>query len=212
MAKCIIKEAKDFVNRILTPLDKHYYHSYEHALDVMQRAVYLAEREWLSSADIEMLALAWLFHDTGFVVKYDKNEAIWAKIAENYLKSISYPADRIQKIQEIILATDPDYKKPKNIYEKIIKDSDMDNLWRDDFLEKSNNIKKELETIKKIKIKDPDWHHSLVDLLLEYKFRTKSQKQERDIKKEENLEKMLKEIKEKYKSPKTEELKKYLKN
>jgi len=26
------------------------------------------------------------------------------------------------------MATDPDYKKPKNILEKIIKDADMDNL------------------------------------------------------------------------------------
>jgi hypothetical protein len=26
------------------------------------------------------------------------------------------------------MATDPEYKNPKNIYEKIIKDADMDNL------------------------------------------------------------------------------------
>jgi hypothetical protein len=39
-----------------------------------------------------------------------------------------YPEDKIKKINEIILATKPSYKNPKNIYEEIIKDADMDNL------------------------------------------------------------------------------------
>ncbi len=194
MRKDLIKNAKKFVNRILTPLENHYYHSYEHAIDVMQRAVYLSEKEWLSCEEIEIMALAGLFHDTGFSVQYDKNEQIWAKIAENYLKSIDYNPKKIKIIKRIILATDPNYKKPKDIYEKIIKDSDMDNLWRDDFRKRANNLKEEIETVKKIKIKDPEWNHSLVELLLENNFNTDSQKKERLRKKEENTKKILKEI------------------
>lgn len=199
MQKNIIKDAKAYVNMLLTPLNKHYYHSYEHSIDVMQRAIYLAEKEKLSIEEIEMMALAGIFHDTWFIVRYDKNEPIWALIAKNYLLWIDYPEDKIKKIEEIILATDPDYKNPKNIYEKIIKDADMDNLWRDDFEKKANDIKKEIETIKKIKIKDPEWKHSIVQLLSEHKFNTWSQKKERDLKKQENLENMIKKIKSDYK-------------
>ena len=172
MEKNILWNAKKYVNLLLSPLNNHYYHSYEHAIDVMQRAIYLSEQENLPVDEIEMMALAGLFHDTGFIVMYDKNEPIWAKIASNYLKSINYDKNKIKLIEQIILATDPDYTNPKNIYEKIIKDADMDNLWRDDFQKKSNDIKKELETVKKIKIKDPEWHHSLVDLLISHKFNT----------------------------------------
>ena len=182
MEKNILWNAKKYVNLLLSPLNKHYYHSYEHAIDVMQRAIYLSEQENLSVDEIEMMALAGLFHDTGFIVMYDKNEPIWAKIASNYLKSINYDKNKIKLIEQIILATDPDYTNPKNIYEKIIKDADMDNLWRDDFQKKSNDIKKELETVKKIKIKDPEWHHSLVDLLISHKFNTDVQRKERDKK------------------------------
>jgi len=39
-----------------------------------------------------------------------------------------YPNDKIELIEKIILATDPAYKDPKNQYEEIIKDADMDNL------------------------------------------------------------------------------------
>jgi len=199
MEKNILWNAKKYVNLLLSPLNNHYYHSYEHAIDVMQRAIYLSEQENLPVDEIEMMALAGLFHDTGFIVMYDKNEPIWAKIASNYLKSINYDKNKIKLIEQIILATDPDYTNPKNIYEKIIKDADMDNLWRDDFQKKSNDIKKELETVKKIKIKDPEWHHSLVDLLISHKFNTDVQRKERDKKKQENLNKMITKLKREYK-------------
>ena len=199
MEKNILWNAKKYVNLLLSPLNKHYYHSYEHAIDVMQRAIYLSEQENLPVDEIEMMALAGLFHDTGFIVMYDKNEPIWAKIASNYLKSINYDKNKIKLIEQIILATDPDYTNPKNIYEKIIKDADMDTLWRDDFQKKSNDIKKELETVKKIKIKDPEWHHSLVELLISHKFNTDVQRKERDKKKQENLNKMITKLKKEYK-------------
>jgi hypothetical protein len=70
-----------------------------------------------------------------------------------------YDKDKIKQIEEIILATDPDYSNPKNIYEKIIMDSDLDNFGREDFFDKMENIHKERETIKKIKLRDPGWKH-----------------------------------------------------
>jgi len=49
-------------------------------------------------------------------------------------------------------------------------------------------IKTELETIKRIKIKDPEWHHAMLDILYKNKFFTKTQQEERQQKKEENIE------------------------
>ncbi len=190
----VIQKAKKYVNKLLIPLERHYYHSYNHAIEVMDRAVYLWKKEWLNDGDLEILALAWLFHDTWFVIQYDKNEPIWAKIAENYLKSILYPEDKIKLIEKIILATDLEYKTPKNIYEQIIKDADMDNLGRKDFFEKWNSLKKEVEIIKDIKIKDPDWLHWSLQLLKEHRYETNTQKIERNNKKLENLKKMVEEL------------------
>jgi len=196
MNRNIIQNDKKYVNKLLYPLENHYYHSYWHAIDVMTRAIYLAEKEWLNESDTEILALAWLFHDTWFVIQYDNNEIFWARIAKNYLKSVFYPAEKINLIEKIILATDPAYKNPQNYYEEIIKDADMDNLWRDDFLQKNNDIKREIEIVKNIKINDPEWKHASVELLKEFKYKTNSQKYERDKKKVENLKKMLYELEE----------------
>lgn len=194
----IICDAKKYVNSILMPLENYYYHQYEHALDVMTRAVYIWEKEWLSKEDIEIMAISWLFHDTWFTIQYDNNEFIWAKIAENYLKSILYPKEKIDKVRKIIQATDSNYDKPENIMEKIIKDSDLDNLWRDDFFDKWDKLKKELETIKKIKIKDPDWHHSALDFLWNHTYYTKTQENERWEKKKKNEELLKSMVKEEW--------------
>jgi predicted metal-dependent HD superfamily phosphohydrolase len=182
------------------PLENLYYHQYEHALDVMTRAVYLGEKEWLTNEDIEVLALAWLFHDAWFTIQYENNEYIWAKIAQNYLKSKFYSIEKIKIIEKLILSTDPNYSTPSNILEKIIKDSDLDNLWRDDFFLKWEKLKKELETIKKIKIKAPDWHHSSLDFLWNHRYFTNTQKNERSEKKKENEEMLKGMIKEEWKN------------
>lgn len=186
-----IEKAINYVNMLLVPLENHYYHSFDHALEVMNRAMYLAKKEGLSEADIEMLGLAGLFHDTGFVIQYDKNEPFGAKIASNYLKTILYSSDRISKISDIILATDPDYKNAKNIYEEIIKDADMDNLGRDDFSDRTNDLKKEIDIIKHIKWNNASWSHGVLQILKDYRFDTLTQKKERNPKKNENLKKMI---------------------
>lgn len=182
----LIKKIKRYVNTLLLPLDEYYYHHYEHALDVMERVIYLWKKEFLENEDIEMLAIAALFHDTWFIIEYENNEIFWAKIAKNFLKSILYPQNKITKIEKIIYSTSLNVK-PKSILEKIIKDADLDNLWRNDFFEKWKVLKQEIETIKRIKIKDPEWIHASIDLLYNHRYFTETQKKERNPKKMENL-------------------------
>lgn len=194
----IIKHSLIYVNKLLLPLEWLYYHQYNHSLEVMERAVYLGKKEKVSKEELEILSLAWIFHDTGFVIQYDKNEHIGAKIAKNYLRSILYDEKKIKIIERLIIATDPEYKEPKDLLEQIIKDADLDNLWRDDFFDQKDNMKKELELIKKIKINDPDWNHGSLILLNEHKYYTKTQNKERWATKIENrkiLENLIKKIK-----------------
>ena len=183
----LIKDIKNYVNYLMLPLNHHYYHHYEHALSVMERAQYLWKKEWVPDDEIEMLTIAALFHDTGFVIEYDNNESIWAKIAQNYLRTTLYSEDKISIIQNLILATDPK-TQPQNLLEQIIKDADMDNLGREDFFDINEKLKLERETIKKIKIKDPDWHHASLDIVQGHRFYTPTQIQERNEKLQKNLE------------------------
>jgi len=189
MKKSLINDVKNYVNYLLLPLDNLYYHHYEHSLSVMERAIYLGTMEWCSEEEIEILAIASLFHDTGFVIQYENNEIFWAKIAKNYLRTILYPEDKIQVIENIILATTPN-QKPSNLLEEIIKDADMDNLWRNDFFDINEKLRNEKETIENIKIKDPEWHHASLDLIEWHQFYTPTQIKERNKELQKNTEKL----------------------
>lgn len=189
----LISDIKNYVNYLLLPLDGMYYHHYEHALSVMERAIYLGKQEWVTEEELEMLAVAALFHDTGFVIQYDANEIVWAKIAQNYLQTILYPEEKIHIIERIILATQL-WVQPETLLEKIIKDADMDNLWREDFFDINEKLKQERETIKQIKIKDPEWHHASLDIIQGHRFYTPTQIRERNEKLEKNTQELKKQL------------------
>lgn len=188
MNKNLIEHIKEHVNMLLSSLENHYYHEYSHALDVANRCLEIWEKEWVSEDEKEMLVIAALFHDTWFIVQYDDNEHIWATIAKNFLRWTLYPEEKIKIIEDLIIATI--YENKNNVVynklQKIIRDADTDNLWRDDFFEKWEKLKREIESIKKIKILYPDWYHYSLKFLHNHKFETKTEIEERQSKKEEN--------------------------
>lgn len=194
MNEKIITWIRNYVNMMMSPLENHYYHEYAHALEVANRCYELWKKEWLDEEILEILVIAWLFHDIWFIVQYDNNEIIWATLAKNYLRSIMYPVDKIKIIEELIIATIYD-REPQNLLEEIIRDADTDNLWRDDFFEKWERLKREIECIRNIKILEPDWTHFSIKFLLWHNFKTKTEIVERQEKKEENLKKLKERVK-----------------
>ena len=177
----IVLKAKEYVKLFLVNIDEkhwYYYHNLGHTLDVFERASYLAKKEWLNEELIELIQIAALFHDTWFKKQYDKNEVIWAQIAEEFLKENNFPEDKIDIVKNIILATIPT-KEPMSHLEEIIKDADMDNLWREDFIDKNENLYKELKIIKKLYINKKTWLENTLKLLQNHKFYTETEIQER---------------------------------
>lgn len=166
----------------------YFYHNLDHTIDVTKRSLYLAEKENLKENETKLLLISALFHDTGFIEQYKDNEPIWAKIARFFLEKNNFSENEIILIEENILATSMNYFHPKNIFEQIIKDADLDNLWRTDENEISQNLKKEIETVTWVKISEEKWLENSLNILSSYEFFTETQKKERDKQKEINLE------------------------
>jgi len=193
----IVIKAKKYIEKLLANMEKEGYlfHNLEHSLNVFKRASYLAKKEWLDDELREILELSALFHDTWFLKQYDKNEAIWAQIAEEWLKKNNYPEDKIDIVKSTILATDPMFKETENILQKIIKDSDLDNLWRDDFWELNHKLHKEITTKSGKQFSYEDFLLRSWKFIGSYNFLTKTQQQERGKKWEQNKKELLEKIK-----------------
>lgn len=138
------KKAKKYVlDRLSTELSSDlYYHHVEHTLDVCNVIEVLAKAEGVSEEDLMLLKTAGLYHDLGFVERYEDNEPIAATIAGDVLPTFGYTKAQVETIKGLILATRVP-QKPKTHLEKIICDADLDYLGRNDFHEISKSLMKE---------------------------------------------------------------------
>jgi ligand-binding sensor domain-containing protein/class 3 adenylate cyclase/predicted metal-dependent HD superfamily phosphohydrolase len=164
---------------------KLHYHSIEHTKDVVQAVERLALSENVTDEGLFLLKTAASYHDAGFVEQYDKNEPIGVRLASEILPKYGYTPEHIEIIKELIFVTSVPHK-PQNQLEEIICDADLDYLGRDDFHEIADRLRKELREHGKI-TSDRKWDEIQVLFLTQHKYFTKTSKQTRDAKKEQNL-------------------------
>lgn len=162
-----------------------HYHGAFHTANVVKSVERLAIMEGVINEDALLLKAAALFHDVGFVEQYEKNESIGARIARGWLPKYGFNAEQVDKVCQLILITNVD-TQPTTLLEKIIRDSDLDYLGRDDFMVISENLKKEL-MIKGRVTSDKEWDEIQVAFLSQHQYYTDSAKKLRRPKKETHL-------------------------
>lgn len=120
----------------------HYHHVF-HTKNVITAAERLCTLEKLDEESSMLIKTAALFHDTGFVEQYEKNEPVGAAFAEKHLPEYGYNPYQIHAIKDLILATDTS-KQPQGLFHKIIRDADLDYIGRADFFSISQLLRQEL--------------------------------------------------------------------
>jgi len=155
-------------------MPNHEYHNHDHAKDVFYTASKLAKLEGISYQGRMVLATAALLHDVVFVKGAKDNEEKSVEYAKSYLVELGYSANQIRKITELILATKMP-TQPQDLLEKIICDADVDNLGREDFLERGEEVRQEL------KIEDRSkWYQAQYKFLASHQYYTNAAKKLRD--------------------------------
>ncbi len=167
------------------------YHNIDHVFEVLERTNYLAKNEGLDLEKQEILQIAALFHDISYKENPSNHEQEGADFAFNFLIKYDFPEDKADIIRNLILATKLD-SNPSNLLEWIIKDADIDNFWRDDFFEKGNLVKKEVEMLTWDFIPENKRAENISNIMEKIYFYSPLQKNERQHKFEENKEKIKK--------------------
>ncbi len=119
-----------------------YYHNLPHTLDVVESTERICRLENLQEDTTLLLKTAALFHDTGFIELYDKNESIGARIAAEYLPGFGYSNEQIEIISQLIMST-ASPRQPEGLLQKIICDADLDYTGRADFFTISQSLRRE---------------------------------------------------------------------
>ncbi|QQG38960.1 MAG: HD domain-containing protein [Candidatus Woesearchaeota archaeon] len=122
------EEAKEFAYGFLDRLDKGYFYHGKHHTEkfVLPYTLKIAKKEGFSEEEQYLVGIAALFHDTGFVKRYNKNEPIGAKFAEEYMKKSKfiYTGRHVKLVKKAIFNTNMKGEPPSE-YAKVLRDADL---------------------------------------------------------------------------------------
>lgn len=167
------------------PADLHYHGLHHTQNDVLPAAETLATRAGLDAEETLLLKTAALYHDAGFMFRYADNEALAAALAGQTLPQFGYRPEQIRVIQALIEATHmPQY--PIGMLQELLCDADLDSLGREDFLETSHSLRREIEAYGTF-IPLQEWYSRQLEFITTHRYFTEAARALRDAGKERNI-------------------------
>lgn len=144
------------------------YHNVEHTQSMLEVAPEYAAYEGLQDHELELLMLAILFHDLGFISDWTAHVKKSAEMAGEAMTREGYSKEDVESVTDLIFATEMP-QEPKNRLEKIICDVDLDYLGGDHYEERSELLFKEWLALGLIKDHN-EWEEKEYQFLKHHRF------------------------------------------
>lgn len=182
--KVILQEVTALLN---DSLPSHLtYHRTSHTLYVLDKSIYIAEKEQVSSSDLKLIKLAALYHDIGFTKTHTEHEKASCEIAKRQLKAYGYAEKDIEIICGIIMATKIP-QNPQNHLEEIVADADLEYLATNNFTTFGERLFEELKFYYKDMTRN-QWNKLQIDFISKHTYHTNYCKRYKSFRKKKNLE------------------------
>lgn len=169
------EKARDYITDRMSHELSHLltYHRLEHTInEVVPATDRLASLENVGAEDCLLLLTAAYYHDSGFIYQREHHEAASIRLAEHILPEFGYAHETIAVIRGIIQATCIP-QSPTNLLEMIMADADLDYLGAENFWERSQDLRQELEN-HGTKFTNADWYLYQLQFIQGHRYFTKS--------------------------------------
>lgn len=181
-----LQNLESVLQRLKDGLHKHYYyHNVRHTLDVIEQSQAIGKLEGVTERELEILKIAALFHDTGFLKVRSGHEQASVDFFQSIGGLSALTHEDCDTITGCIRATHMP-QTPLNHLEQILCDADLDYLGREDFGLIGENLFLEMSACGEMSDRFT-WDNLQVKFLEAHKFHTTSNQARRDGKKAENL-------------------------
>ena len=168
---------------------QYQYHNIAHTLSVFDMVVFYSKETNLSQTDKDLVCTAAILHDAGYTIQYVDNEPHAVAISNKILPKFGYSPEQIEIVAGCIMATCIP-QKAKTQLERILCDSDLDYLGRDDYFQIAENLRNEW-LIQGKTLSVEDWREMQINFFSEHLYYTAEAQKLRGAKKIENLNKLL---------------------
>lgn len=165
------------------------YHNPVHIQDVYVSALRIADSEDIDEEGKNLLRVATLLHDAGFIHTSMNHEKRGAEMAGCVLPVFGFSSSQISIVQEMIMATKVP-QSPISHLDRIICDADLDYLGRDDFYSIGGKLYIELLAIGVVK-DEKSWNMLQKKFLEAHRYHTNFSKANREPEKQKRLKEII---------------------
>jgi predicted metal-dependent HD superfamily phosphohydrolase len=167
----IIKDAEDYVADLIdNKLSRDcLFHTKKHTMDVVKNAEVIGNYSKLCEDCLNVLHIAALFHDVGYIESYEDHEKESAVYASTFLRSNNIDETIIQQVVDCILATKMP-QQPKDDISKVLCDADLMNMTFDDYFEQIDLMRQEWEKTGKAKLNKQQAYRTSLDFFKSHRY------------------------------------------
>ncbi len=174
---------KDIINEVYGRIQREIssnltYHGLHHTMDVHDVCKSYIRYYSIEEKEAELLEIAAVSHDLGFVHTYHNHENVSAVIIGSIMTKYGYSQAEIVLVKKMIMATKIP-QTPEGKLSEILCDADLDYLGRDDFEEISQSLKKEWAYYNIVDSLDEQFDRIQINFLENHKFHTSYAKEHR---------------------------------
>jgi uncharacterized protein len=182
---------QDFVISLLKAnlSEFYFYHNYEHTLYVIEKAVEIGLHEKCTNEELDLVTIAAMWHDTGYIKTYKDHEEESCKLARHYLPGYGVAAADIAEICGMIMATEIP-QMPKTKLEEILADADLEYLGSSYFEVKADKLFNELQHLNP-SLTAAEWNKAQISFLQKHHYFTGFCKENRESIKQMYLNKLI---------------------
>ena len=177
--------------------DSFSYHNWDHTLRVLNAVKNMIFVDTtIDDRSALQLQIAALFHDIGYFTDCKNHEQVSADMAAEFLSSHAFPSEDIKEIQQLILATRPDWKAG-NKKQYILRDADMSGLASKNYMTIAEGLRQEKNNDNSPQeIDEEKWIKENIQFLSSYQYESEVGQQLFDKGRKKNIKRLKKKKKE----------------
>lgn len=178
-----------FISKLEQEMASHFsYHTADHTKYVINMAIFIAKKEKIEGHELELLKIAALFHDMGFLKSRDNHEEVSCEMASKELPSWDFDNSEISQICGMIRSTKIP-QRPITLLDKILADADLEYLGTDLYEEGASRLYRELIYFNP-NLTEKEWLEIQVNFLISHHYHTDFCINNRESKKQEHLKRL----------------------
>jgi len=195
MAAAVEKMRKNDIIEHIYSLIKEYlssdysYHGIHHTEDVHRVTQFYINHYGIAGKEAELLEIAAVGHDLGFIETRVDHEIAGARIVEVLMADYGYSSEDSKTVKRLILATNFP-QSPQNFLEEILCDADLDYLGRADFDSISLSLRTEWKHFNVLK-NGSDFERIQIKFLKSHQYHTLFARKQRNPIKHQHLQDLL---------------------